>query len=77
MNPGAALLLAEIRPLLEQVDGTNFLAHCVQNGLATNMPIREIVEQLGEQITDHRDMVARCIGLKLVEKIEKYKSINV
>lgn len=74
-NPGASLLLADIRLMLSQVDPGTFLGHCIQNGLQEYMPIKDIVQQVYEQIQDNREGVARCIGIRLVEKIEKYKSL--
>lgn len=76
-NPGATLLLADIGTDLHFVQADTFLGHCIANGLQERIPIKEIVQQVYEQIQDNREGVARCIGIRLVEKIEKYKSLAI
>lgn len=74
-NPGASLLLADIGSELHFVEPGNLFGHSIHNGLQERMPIKDIVQQVYEQIQDNREGVARCIGIRLVEKIEKYKSL--
>lgn len=76
-NPAAALLLADIGTELHFVQTDTFLGHCIVNGLHERIPVKEIVRQIGEQIQDNRSAVAGCIGIRLVEKIEKYKMLSV
>lgn len=76
-NPGALLLLAELQDLLWTADKDTFLGMCIRDGLSVGWPIKDIVETVWSMIQDNREGVARCIGIRLVEKIEKYKSLAV
>lgn len=77
-NPGAALLLADIGTELNEVDTDSIVGYSIFVSIHKDrVPIKEIVRQLSEQIQDNREVVARCIGIRLVEKIEKYKKLAV
>lgn len=76
-NPAASLLLADIGTMLHFVETDTFLGYAINDSLSRSVPIQQIVREIGEQIQDNRMGVARCIGIRLVEKIEKYKSINI
>jgi hypothetical protein len=76
-NPAASLLLAEIGADLHFVPTDTIVGVCIDAGLKAPIPIKQIVEELASQIEDNRSAVSGCIGIRLVEKIEKYKMINV
>lgn len=76
-NPGASLLLADIGTDLHFVERDTFLGYAVRESLSKSLPVKQIVGELSDQIQDNREGVARCIGIKLVEKIEKYKKLAV
>jgi hypothetical protein len=76
-NPAASLLLADIGTMLHFVEPDTYVGFCVKSALEARMSVKQIVDELAEQIRDNRLAASRCIGIRLVEKIEKYKMINV
>lgn len=76
-NPAASLLLMEIRPMLEALTDNNVTHIGIQASLESGMPVADIVEQLASQIQDNRRLCCELLGVRLVEKIEKYKMINI
>lgn len=76
-NPAASLLLAEIGTMLHVVPTDTFVGLSIWASIQQGMPIKRLVQELSEQIQDNRRVVSECIGIRLVEKIEKYKMINI
>ena len=76
-NPAASLILAEIGTMLHFVEGDNQLAIGILAQVQQRVPVKNIVNDLAGQLPWHRESMARCIGIRLVEKIEKYKMINI